>query len=78
MDVKVGGRPESLDQRDCAAVGLVCLETSLPEQVARDHAVHALQHGKWLCCAKWRSAVAWQPLAERESTAASKTGMTRS
>ena len=44
VDVQVGGRPEALDQRDGAAVGLVCLEASLPEQVARDHAVHDLQH----------------------------------
>ena len=38
-----------LDQRDRAAVGLVGLvglETGLPEQVARDHAVHNLQHGR--------------------------------
>ena len=33
-----------LDQRDRAAVGLVGLETGLPEQSARDHAVHHLQH----------------------------------
>ena len=35
-----------LDQRDRAAVGFVCLETSLTAQVARDHAVHDLQHGR--------------------------------
>ena len=35
-----------LDQRDRAAVGLIALETRLPEQVARDHAVHDLQHGR--------------------------------
>ena len=35
-----------LDQRDRAAVGLIALETGLPEQVARDHAVHDLQHGR--------------------------------
>ena len=35
-----------LDQRDRAAVGLVALETGLPEQVARDHALHDLQHGR--------------------------------
>ena len=35
-----------LDQRDRAAVSLVGLETRLPEQVARDHAVHDLQHGR--------------------------------
>ena len=43
--VEIGGRAEALDQRDRAAVGLVGLETGLPEQVARDHAVHHLQHG---------------------------------
>jgi hypothetical protein len=44
-----GWRPnQALDQRDRAAVGLVGLETGLPEQVARDHAVHDLQHGRHL------------------------------
>jgi hypothetical protein len=37
VDVEVGGRAKALDQRDRAAVGLVGLETGLPEQVARDH-----------------------------------------
>ena len=41
---QVGGRPKALDQRDRAAVGRVGFETRLPEQVARDHAVHHLQH----------------------------------
>ena len=35
-----------LDQRDRAAVGLIALETGLPEQVARDHTLHDLQHGR--------------------------------
>ena len=42
---QVGGRAKALYQRDGAAVGLVGLETGLTEQVARDHAVHHLQHG---------------------------------
>ena len=50
VDVEVGGRAlpsqARLDQRDRAAVGLVGLEAPLPEQVARDHAVHHLQHGR--------------------------------
>ena len=46
VDVQVGGRAEALDQRDRAAVGLACFETRLPEQMARDHAVHDLQHGR--------------------------------
>ena len=36
----------ALDQRDGAAVGFVGLEPSLAEQMARDHAVHHLQHGR--------------------------------
>ena len=36
----------ALDQRDRAAVSLVRLAPSLTEQVARDHAVHHLQHGR--------------------------------
>jgi hypothetical protein len=32
-----------LDQRDCAAVGFVCLHARLLEQEPRDHAVHDLQ-----------------------------------
>ena len=46
VDVEVGGRAEALDQRDGAAVGFVGLESGLPQQVARDHAVHHLQHGR--------------------------------
>jgi hypothetical protein len=44
VDVQVGGRAEALDQRDGTAVGLVCLQPSLLEQVAREQAVHNLQH----------------------------------
>jgi len=43
----IGRRPKSLDQRDRAAVGLVRLEAGLLEQVARDHAVHDLQHRRY-------------------------------
>jgi hypothetical protein len=46
-------RAEGSDQRDRAAVGLVGLETCLPQQMARDHALHFLQHGRHqrgLCC----------------------------
>ena len=46
VDVQVGGRAKALNQRDRAAVGLVCFETNLTEQVARDHTVHHLQHGR--------------------------------
>ena len=42
--VQVGRRAEALDQRDRAAVGFVGLEACLVEQVARDQAVHHLQH----------------------------------
>ena len=38
-----------LDQRDGAAVGLIGLidpAPGLPKQVARDHAMHHLQHGR--------------------------------
>jgi len=41
---EVGGRAKALDQRDRAAVSLFSLQTCLPEQVARDDAVHHLQH----------------------------------
>ena len=44
VNVEIGRRPKSLDQRDRAAVGLVRLEAGLLEQVARDHTVHDLQH----------------------------------
>jgi hypothetical protein len=53
MYVEVGGGAKALDQRDGAAVGRVGLETGLPQQVARDHAVHDLQRGRHqlgLCC----------------------------
>ena len=46
VDVEVGGRAKALDQRDRAAVGFVRLEPGLTEQVARDHTVHQLQHGR--------------------------------
>jgi hypothetical protein len=42
MNVEVGRRPKTLDQRDGAAVGFFGLEPSLAEQMARDHAVHHL------------------------------------
>ena len=44
VDVEVGGRSKSLDQRDRAAVGLLDLESGLIEQEARDGTVHDLQH----------------------------------
>ena len=44
MNVEVGRRAKTLDQRDRAAVGFVGLEPSLAEQVPRDHAVHHLQY----------------------------------
>ena len=46
LNVEVGRRPKALDERDGAAVGLVGPEAGLPQQVARDHAVHHLQHGR--------------------------------
>ena len=46
MKVELGGRPKALDQRDGAAVGFVRLEPSLAEQVACDHAVNHVQHGR--------------------------------
>jgi len=46
VNVEVGRRPKALDERDGAAVGLVGPEAGLPQQVARDHAVHHLQHGR--------------------------------
>jgi len=46
VNVEIGRGPKALDQRDRAAVGLACLEPGLPEQVARDHAVHDLKHGR--------------------------------
>ncbi len=44
MYVAIGRRPKALDQRDGAAVGFLGLEPSLAEQMARDHALHRLQH----------------------------------
>ncbi len=44
MNVEIGRRPKALDRRDCAAVGLKGLVTGLIQQVARDYAVHHLQH----------------------------------
>jgi len=40
----MGRHPEALDERDRAAGGSVCREPSLPEQVAREHALHHMQH----------------------------------
>jgi hypothetical protein len=45
VDVQVGRRAKALDQRDRAAVGLVCLHARLLEQEPSDHALHDLQHG---------------------------------
>ena len=47
VNVEIGRRPKSLDQRDRAAVGLKGLEAGLIQQVARDHAVHDLQHRRY-------------------------------
>ena len=44
VNVEIGRRAEALEERDSAAVGFVCLQPGLPEQLARDHAVHDLQH----------------------------------
>jgi hypothetical protein len=44
VDVQPGGRPEALNERDDAVVGLACLESGLPKQVAREHTVHDLRH----------------------------------
>ena len=44
VDVQVRGRPETLDQRDRAAVGLLGLQPGLIEQETRDGTVHDLQH----------------------------------
>ena len=41
---QIGRHPEALDERDRAAGGSVCREPSLPEQVAREHALHPMQH----------------------------------
>jgi len=47
VDVEIGGRAKALDQRDRAAVSLLGLQPGLIEQVARDHAVYDLQHGRY-------------------------------
>ena len=44
VNVQVGGRAKALNQSDRTAVSLVGLEPGLTEQVARDDAVHHLQH----------------------------------
>jgi hypothetical protein len=44
VDVQVGGRAEALDQRDGAAVTFVGLEPGSLQQMAREHALHDLQH----------------------------------
>jgi len=44
MYVEVGGRPEALDQRDGAAAAFICVELGCVQQMARDHALHHLQH----------------------------------
>jgi len=53
IPVKQQARTEALDQRDGTAVGFVRLEPSLAEHLARDCAVHHLQHRRHqlgLCC----------------------------
>ena len=45
VDVGIGGRTKSLDQRDRAAVSLLGLQLGLIEQEARDGAVHHVQWG---------------------------------
>jgi len=47
MNIEIGRRAKSLDQRDRAAVSLKGLEAGLLEQVARDHAVHDLQQRRY-------------------------------
>jgi len=44
VDVQVGRGAEALDQRDRAAVAFIGLETDSVQQMARDHALHHLQH----------------------------------
>ena len=56
VNVQVGGRATALNQSERTAVSLVGpfdISPGLTEQVARDDAVHHLQHGRhqlWLCC----------------------------
>ena len=42
--VQVGGRAKASDQRDGAAVTFVCLQPGAVQQMARDQALHHLQH----------------------------------
>jgi hypothetical protein len=44
MYVEVGGGPEALDQRDGATMAFVGAQPASVQQVARDHALHHLQH----------------------------------
>ena len=46
VNVQAGGRAKAPIQSDRTAVSLVGLEPGLTEQVARDCAVHHLQHGR--------------------------------
>ena len=49
VNVQVGGRAKALNQSDRTAVSLVGpfdISADLTEQVARDDAVHHLQHGR--------------------------------
>jgi len=46
VNVEIGGRTKSLDQRDRAAVSLLGIQPGLIEQVARDGSMHHLQHGR--------------------------------
>ena len=48
MNIEIGRRARSLDQRDRAAVSLKGLEAGLIQQVAHDHTVHHLQHRRHL------------------------------
>ena len=44
MYVELGGGAKALDQRDGAALTFVCLQPGAVQQVARDQALHHLQH----------------------------------
>jgi hypothetical protein len=44
VNVEIGGRHEALDQCDGASVPFVSLEPSAAQHMARDHALHHLQH----------------------------------
>ena len=67
VNVEIGRRAKSLDQRDRAAVGIVSLQTRLPKQEARDDAVHHLQHQLGLCSQQQakRDRQCQHPLAHR-------------